>query len=563
MINPDLPITKAADDTLNRSSFAKSLAQILLQDSFSSSFTIGLYGEWGSGKTSLLNMVLETVESTNDNAIILRFNPWLCSEPKQLITQFFKQMAAAIKLKKPAADQAWELIDQYADIFDAASLVPGVGTILTAMKNVLTRKAKRRTEQRANDLQGRKNQIIEKMAETNIKIIVSIDDIDRLSEEEIIAVFQLVKALADFPNTVYLLAFDYDVVVRALSKVQHGNGREYLEKVIQVPFEIPAPSMVSIHEALFSKLNAILGDISEDRWDKATWAELFQFGLKEYIRSIRDVIRYANVFFLKYELLKEETDLVDLLGLTCLQVFEPTIYSKLPNYKDILCGENASYSCERKKADEEKVRKAIATLVSDNEGTANVTAAKRILEILFPRTRCINDGSYGIGRYYTHKNFFINNNIAVSACFDRYFSLMLEDDAISTSTIRHLIYKADEPELKGAIQQLYNEGKIVRLLEEIEAYANIGESKIVPAERACLIIKCLARQWDSFKVDDSGFFSVPFAWRLLFCVDPLLKSMDLKNRYLCICDVFHDHNVQPSTLALLLNIPLAKINKSE
>lgn len=189
MINPDLPITKAADDTLNRSSFAKNLAQILLQDSFSSSFTIGLYGEWGSGKTSLLNMVLETVESTNDNVIILRFNPWLCSDPKQLITQFFKQMATAIKLKKPAADQAWELIDQYADIFDAASLVPGAGTILTAMKNVLTRKAKRRAEQRVNDLQGRKNQIIEKMMEANLKIIVSIDDIDRLSEEEIIAVF--------------------------------------------------------------------------------------------------------------------------------------------------------------------------------------------------------------------------------------------------------------------------------------------------------------------------------------------------------------------------------------
>ncbi len=56
--------------------------------------------------------------------------------------------------------------------------------------------------------------------EEKLKIIVSIDDIDRLSEEEIIAVFQLVKALGDFPNTIYILAFDYDVVVRALGKIQ-------------------------------------------------------------------------------------------------------------------------------------------------------------------------------------------------------------------------------------------------------------------------------------------------------------------------------------------------------
>lgn len=70
MLNPDLPITKNSEDILNRSTFANSLAKTLLQYSFSSSLTIGLYGEWGSGKTSLLNMVLETVESKDSNTVI-------------------------------------------------------------------------------------------------------------------------------------------------------------------------------------------------------------------------------------------------------------------------------------------------------------------------------------------------------------------------------------------------------------------------------------------------------------------------------------------------------------
>lgn len=280
LISPDLPISKSIEDTLNRGSFAKNLAKTLLQYSLSSSFTIGLYGEWGSGKTSLLNMILENIEYIDNNAIILRFNPWLCSEPKQLITQFFKQMANVIKLKKPAAEQAWKLIDQYADIFEVANLVPGAGTILATVGKTLAKRAEKQVEQRTGDLQKSKDQIIDKMLDENLRIIVSIDDIDRLSEEEIIAVFQLVKALADFPNTVYILAFDYEVVVRALGKIQHGDGREYLEKVIQVPFEIPAPSMENIYDALFSKLNIVLGDIQEERWDKTTWAELFQFGLK-------------------------------------------------------------------------------------------------------------------------------------------------------------------------------------------------------------------------------------------------------------------------------------------
>lgn len=108
MLSPDLPIAKLEEDELNRGSFAESLAKTLVQYSFPSSLTIGLYGEWGSGKTSLLNMVFENVERIDDSVVVLRFNPWLCSDPKQLVTQFFKQMATAIKLKKSITDKAWE-----------------------------------------------------------------------------------------------------------------------------------------------------------------------------------------------------------------------------------------------------------------------------------------------------------------------------------------------------------------------------------------------------------------------------------------------------------------------
>lgn len=552
MISPDLPIENSSEDMLNRGSFVKHLSQVITRYSSSSSFSIGLYGKWGSGKTSLLNMVLENVEKSDDSIIVLRFNPWLCADSKQLITQFFKQLATAIKLKKSAANQAWTLIDQYADIFDAANLVPGAGAFLAVAGKAFAAKAKKHIAEQDKDLQGKKDTIISKMKEEKLRIVVSIDDIDRLSEEEIIAVFQLVKALADFPNTVYLLAFDYDVVVKALKKVQNGDGKEYLEKVIQVPFEIPAPNMQSIHNALFSKLNVILGELPEERWDKIAWAELFQFGIKEYIKSIRDVIRYANVFFIKYELLKDETDPVDLLGLTCLQVFEPSIYSKLPNYKETLCGANSNYSYESQKTEEEKVKKTVEALISDNEMTANIDAAKRILGILFPKTQVAISG-FGMGRYYVHKNFLVSNSIAASMCFDRYFSLTLEDDAIPTIVIKQLIYDADEQEFTEGIRRIYQAGKIVRLLDEIDAYATTNNLKNVPVDRAQIIIKCLARQWSSFEVDDGGFLSFPFAWRLLFCVEPLLESIEQTLRYPFLRSVFEDYDVQPSTLAVLLH----------
>lgn len=551
MISPDLPITRSSEDRLNRESFAESLANVLLQSSFPTSFTVGLYGAWGSGKTSLLNMVIEQVERRSTDAIILRFNPWLCSDSRQLIAQFFKQLASAIKLKKPTSDAICELVNQYADIFDAASLIPYAGTAIAAAGKVLTAKARKHINRKSNDLQGKKNEIIQKVVEEDLKIIVSIDDIDRLSEEEIVAVFQLVKALADFPNAVYLLAFDYDVVVHALGTVQHGEGREYLEKIIQVPFEIPAPSMASIHDALFSKLNGILGDIPDNRWDRATWAELFQCGVKNYIKCIRDVIRYSNVFFLKYQLLQDETDPIDLLGLTCLQVFEPAVYSTLNNYGDILCGSISSSSYEQQKDDEEEIKKAVSDIFSVGIA-ANEDAAKNILGILFPKAKVALECSFSFGRYYDYRKFLINCNIAAPECFDRYFSLSLEDSAIPTAIMRNLIYGASENDLASEIERLYRDGKIIRLLEEIEAYANKGSSENISSERAEILIQCLCRMWDSFEVEEQDFLTIPFAWRLLFCVDPLLNAIGAAERFTFLRDVFEDEKVKPATLALLL-----------
>ena len=552
MLSPDLPIAKLEEDGLNRGSFAESLAKTLVQYSFPSSLTIGLYGEWGSGKTSLLNMVFENVERIDDSVVVLRFNPWLCSDPKQLVTQFFKQMATAIKLKKRAADKAWELIDQYADILGATSVIPVAGEIVAAFTKVLTKKAEEETKERTNDLQESKNQIIKKLRDEKIKIIVSIDDIDRLSEEEIVAVFQLVKSLADFPNTIYVLAFDYDVVVRALGKVQHGDGKEYLEKIVQVPFEIPAPNIDDIHEALFSKLNRILGDIPEEDWDKETWFELFQQGIKNYIRSIRDVIRYTNVFSLKYELLKNETSAADLLGLTCLQVFEPTVYSKLPSYKDILCGERRSFSHERQKETEEKVERAINRIAPDDGSVTDLEATKNILGTLFPGIKTNMGWSYGVGRGYSRRDSLIRNSIAAPECFDRYFALTLENGAIPTATVRRMVFESSESELAEETMQIYREGKIVRLLEAIEVYAGAGDGRSIDAERAAIIIKVLSCNWSSFEVEDEGFFAVPFAWRLLYCVDPLLKRMDSEARASLMCSIFENEKVQVSTVALLL-----------
>ena len=78
-----------------------------------------------------------------------------------------------------------------------------------------------------------------------------LDDIDHLSNEQIRYVFQLITSVARFPNTIYLLVFDKEIVVEALKDVQSGNGQDYLEKVIQMPIQIPDIQRSDLRNILF------------------------------------------------------------------------------------------------------------------------------------------------------------------------------------------------------------------------------------------------------------------------------------------------------------------------
>lgn len=69
--------------------------------------------------------------------------------------------------------------------------------------------------------------------------IFFIDDIDRLSEEEISIVFQPIKNIADFHKVIYVLCYDVDIVASALDAVHRNRGREYIEKIVQYPIDIP------------------------------------------------------------------------------------------------------------------------------------------------------------------------------------------------------------------------------------------------------------------------------------------------------------------------------------
>ncbi|MHB8104600.1 MAG: KAP family P-loop NTPase fold protein, partial [Dehalococcoidales bacterium] len=272
MFNSDKPIKSKTEDILRRSQFAEALGQSIINYKAKDSLVIGLFGEWGSGKSSIINMVEEYIESIyqvknrENKPIIIKFNPWNYSNQNQLVTQFFNVLSIALNRADyvSGAKKIGKKLELYSKFFDILMIIPTAGSTFEKMSSILKNAGKALkgwAETKSQDLETIKSELNELLEKQPNKVIVIIDDIDRLSNTEIAQVFQLVKSLGDFSNTIYFLAFDKKVIISSLEELQKGFGLQYLEKVVQVPFEIPLMPTQELQRFFLAQLDELIKEI--------------------------------------------------------------------------------------------------------------------------------------------------------------------------------------------------------------------------------------------------------------------------------------------------------------
>lgn len=258
---------------------------------------IGLFGKWGTGKTSVINMavneITELAKDDENKPIIMKFAPWNYSDKDNLISMFFQSLKNKINVQdnEELKNKVGKALSDYAGAFDALSLVPVIGSGVAAILKTLAQ-AKGAELMECADLDMTRRILEDALIQAEKKIIIVIDDIDRLANSQIRDVFQLVKQVADFPNVIYLLAMDREVVRRALTDVHNIDGNEYLEKIIQVPFELPELKKSKLHNIFLNKLDQIINDLP---------------GEVIYVAKVRDIVNsefildrneFNNVFYL-------------------------------------------------------------------------------------------------------------------------------------------------------------------------------------------------------------------------------------------------------------------------
>jgi len=226
---PDQPITAPDDDVLGYAPFSSHLASSLKNMIPSDGFTIAIYGRWGAGKSSLLNLV-ENYLKDDKNIVIMRFNPWWFSGHGDLAINFFGELQATLKLTHLTKDLL-DLVGKLGDLVSIASVATGPLFPFIQMAIKAAGAVDQVRQERENSVFELKKQIAKILKEQDKRIIVMIDDIDRLIPDEIGHLFRVIKAVADFPKVTYILAFDRDIVTSALHETLNVDGGEYLEKI--------------------------------------------------------------------------------------------------------------------------------------------------------------------------------------------------------------------------------------------------------------------------------------------------------------------------------------------
>ena len=376
MIVGDNPIKNPEDDAIGRISTAQNFAQHVLALDTTEGVVVGVLGPWGSGKTSFINLARNEFEKAE--VPILDFNPWMFSGAAQLVESFFIELAAQLKIHSDLAEIGKDF-EAYGEIFSGLGWLPVVGVWSERIRSAMKIGGKF-LQRRKEGVGGRRRKIEKALSALNEPIVVVLDDIDRLATSEIRDVFKLVRLTANFPNIIYIVAFDRDRVEKALDE-QGIPGRDYLEKILQFPEDLPVVPSHVLHQQVTSALDKALDNIENTGpFDKQVWPDIFMEIIRPLIRNMRDVRRYAAAIHSAVTSLDGQIALADLLALEAIRIFLPDVFKLLHGAIDGLTTDFNSASATH--SDQAHLKTQVNGLIETAKDENRVVES--MIRLLFP-----------------------------------------------------------------------------------------------------------------------------------------------------------------------------------
>ncbi|MBS1955303.1 MAG: AAA family ATPase [Cyanobacteria bacterium SZAS-4] len=468
LFSADKPITTGKQDWLGRINFAKNLATAISEWSSNEGFVIALFGPWGSGKSSIKNLCLELLREQQEPVKVLDFQPWLFSTEEELFNAFFRDLEILLQSAVPTAErtQFSKEFKYYVTTLKVASPVsvvaagmaaiflPAIAPFIVAaaplIKGVLDSgvaamdAAVKSAEELEKNTSGRtivdiKEGLHEILKNLEKPVLVILDDIDRLTPKAMNLLFQLVKVNADFPNVLYLVCCEREVVEKAL-KTEAYEGRDYLEKLVQVSFHIPFPAYDDLHQKLETDVQKLIERTWQKDFDKKRWEKLFPL-IRPFFKTPRTINRYVNALKFNLNLFRgseaNEINPIDLIALEVLRLCQPEFYETLHESKSIIFDVAIKYKIARNDRNgkmqlKEKLETVFAKLEGETKGSC-----KNLFFELFRHTAWL----YDYTPWSPDDDLLMASELRIcdELSFDRYFLYRVPNNDISQASIEELL----------------------------------------------------------------------------------------------------------------------------
>lgn len=430
MINfsSDKPISQEVDDRFQRYNFSKRIARTIINRDNDDSIVIGIYGAWGEGKTSVINFI-ETELKIEKNIIVIKFNPWRYKDENTLLIQFFQKLAISLNANlKTGKEKLGDILKKYGKLLSID--IPMLGSPGDTLETI--------GEMLADvDIETLKERIEGILKDADCKVVIFIDDIDRLEKTEIHSVFRLVKLTADFINTTYILSFDENMVSAAIGdRFGAGNqeaGQNFLEKIIQVPIKLPVAQPEALKLFCFELIDEVINTnqivlIDEE---KRRFVREFVSNILQKLDTPRLAIRYGNTLSFSLPLLYGEVNSVDLMLIEAIKIFYPNHYEFIKTNPDyfLLSYENDKDKINAIKQDLENLSKSLTKAQKNN--------IQDLLIELFP----ILKGAFSSIRFHnsSFEKWFKDKRIVSTKYFNRYFTYSVIKGEISDIAFQSFI----------------------------------------------------------------------------------------------------------------------------
>ena len=354
----DSPISKLEEDYLRIEKYAISLSKFIQQSD--TPITVGLQGEWGTGKTSLMSLLLEQFnDEVNRNEIASSWvNTWeysMFKGAKETTPSVLKGMLD--KLKDSCKERGvWTLKDDAKSTFNkAGKFLSGIANQVVAnqtginVKDAVDSNSESYVAEIAEVkkmISGLIQELINDEKNPVKKVVFFVDDLDRILPSDAVEVLESLKNIFDIPNCVFILAIDYDVVVKGLeskfgpkTKENEREFRSFFDKIIQVPFTMPVGAY-DISSFLKNKLAELNVEINDEEVSQITKIVGYTVG-----NNPRSLKRYLNTFSLIKIIVLDDDEIDDandinkiiLFATLGIQISYPEIFRLLtqnPNYLD-------------------------------------------------------------------------------------------------------------------------------------------------------------------------------------------------------------------------------------